>query len=78
VDSPKEITQLLAEVGRGDEVAADALFEKVYRELRALAKSYLRRERASGLAAAKRKQFLALHGHLFCEAMRDGPEGGLW
>jgi RNA polymerase sigma-70 factor, ECF subfamily len=45
VDSPKEITQLLAEVGRGDEAAAGALFEKVYGELRALAKSYLRRER---------------------------------
>jgi RNA polymerase sigma factor (TIGR02999 family) len=45
VDSPKEITQLLAEVGRGDDAAAGALFEKVYGELRALAKSYLRRER---------------------------------
>ena len=44
-DPPKEITQLLAEVGRGDDAAAAALFEKVYGELRALAKSYLRRER---------------------------------
>jgi RNA polymerase sigma factor (TIGR02999 family) len=41
----KEITQLLGEAGRGDEAAVDALFEKVYKELRGLAKNYLRRER---------------------------------
>lgn len=43
--TPKEITLLLAQAGRGDEAAANALFEEVYRELRGLAKSYLRRER---------------------------------
>jgi RNA polymerase sigma-70 factor, ECF subfamily len=44
-DSRKEVTQLLVEVGRGDERAVSALFERVYAELRGLAKNYLRRER---------------------------------
>ena len=44
--SQKGVTQLLAEVSRGDQAAVDALFEKVYRELRGLAKEYLRHERA--------------------------------
>jgi RNA polymerase sigma factor (TIGR02999 family) len=39
------VTQLLAEVGKGDPAAAEQLFEKVYKELRGLAKNYLRRER---------------------------------
>lgn len=39
------ITRLLEEVRRGDRAATDELFEKVYRELRTLAKSYLRQER---------------------------------
>lgn len=39
------ITQLLNEISRGDQAAIDALFEKVYGELRGLAKEYLRRER---------------------------------
>ena len=33
-------------MSRGDQAAVDALFEKVYRELRGLAKEYLRHERA--------------------------------
>ncbi|MFN2501418.1 MAG: sigma-70 family RNA polymerase sigma factor [Pyrinomonadaceae bacterium] len=41
----KEITQLLAEMKSGDQAAADALFERVYAELRRLARGYLRRER---------------------------------
>jgi RNA polymerase sigma factor (TIGR02999 family) len=40
-----DVTRLLAEAGRGDEAAAATLFEKVYQELRVLAKNYLRRER---------------------------------
>lgn len=43
--SQKDVTQLLAQVGRGDEHASAALFEKVYVELRSLARNYLRRER---------------------------------
>lgn len=39
------VTALLAEVRAGDQVAIDALFEKVYGELRALAGAYFRRER---------------------------------
>jgi RNA polymerase sigma factor (TIGR02999 family) len=39
------VTQLLSEVGRGDEGAAAVLFERVYAELRGLARSYLRKER---------------------------------
>jgi RNA polymerase sigma factor (TIGR02999 family) len=39
------VTQLLSQVGSGDPAAVDQLFEKVYRELRGLAKNYLRRER---------------------------------
>jgi len=40
-----DVTQLLSEVRRGDQAAIDALFEKVYGELRALAGDYFRRER---------------------------------
>jgi RNA polymerase sigma factor (TIGR02999 family) len=40
------VTELLAEVSQGDQAAAGALFEKVYKELRALAKGYLRHERS--------------------------------
>jgi RNA polymerase sigma-70 factor (ECF subfamily) len=39
------ITQLLAEAGRGNQQAASALFERVYDELRAIAKNYLQDER---------------------------------
>jgi len=39
------VTELLSEVSRGDQAAIDALFEKVYGELRALAGDYFRRER---------------------------------
>jgi RNA polymerase sigma factor (TIGR02999 family) len=39
------VTQLLAEVRQGNQAAIDALFEKVYGELRALAGDYFRRER---------------------------------
>jgi RNA polymerase sigma factor (TIGR02999 family) len=40
-----DITQLLEEVRKGDKPATDKLFEEVYRELRKLAKDYLRQER---------------------------------
>lgn len=40
-----EITELLAELGRGNETAREPLFESVYEELRALARSRLRSER---------------------------------
>ena len=43
--SPAEITQLLNEVRAGDKSATDKLFEEVYKELRKLAKDYLRQER---------------------------------
>lgn len=39
------ITRLLEEVRRGDSAATDELFEKVYRELRTVARNYLRQER---------------------------------
>lgn len=39
------ITRLLEDVRRGDGVATDELFEKVYKELRTLARNYLRQER---------------------------------
>jgi RNA polymerase sigma factor (TIGR02999 family) len=43
--SQADITQLLIEASHGDKGATDVLFEKVYRELRKLAKDYLRQER---------------------------------
>lgn len=43
--SQADITQLLIEASHGDKAATDVLFEKVYRELRKLAKDYLRQER---------------------------------
>lgn len=43
--SRADITQLLIEASQGDKAATDVLFEKVYRELRKLAKDYLRQER---------------------------------
>lgn len=43
--SEADITQLLEEVRKGDKTATDVLFEEVYRELRKLAKDYLREER---------------------------------
>lgn len=39
------VTRLLSQAGAGDQEAVDALFEKVYGELRGLAKNYLRDER---------------------------------
>lgn len=41
----KEVTQLLLAAGRGDEKAVSVLFEKVYDELRGIARNYLRDER---------------------------------
>lgn len=35
--------------------------------------SHLRRERGTGLAAAKREQFRRQHGHLFCERCEMDP-----
>jgi len=43
--SPHEITQLLAEWSKGNQAALDKLYPLVYKELRRLAHSYLRRER---------------------------------
>ena len=40
------VTQLLREAGRGDEQAVGLLFERVYDELRSIARGYLRDERA--------------------------------
>ena len=45
VETPKDVTVLLAKWGEGDREALDALTPLVYNELRKLAKSYLRRER---------------------------------
>jgi RNA polymerase sigma factor (TIGR02999 family) len=39
------VTQLLLQASAGDQQAVDALFEKVYGELRGLAKNYLQNER---------------------------------
>ncbi len=44
-DRAREVTRLLSEIERGDTDAAARLFPIVYDELRALADSYLRRER---------------------------------
>lgn len=35
--------------------------------------SHLKRERASGLAAAKKAEFVRVHGHLFCELCKMDP-----
>src|SRR6185436_18489826 len=43
--SQADITLLLEEVRKGDKPATDQLFEEVYKELRKLAKNYLRQER---------------------------------
>ena len=44
--SPSEVTQILGELCDGDSSAADRLLPVVYDELRMLARSFLRRERA--------------------------------
>ncbi len=41
-----DVTQLLIEASHGNKAATDVLFEKVYKELRKLAKNYLREERS--------------------------------
>ena len=46
-DAPQTgVTQLLLQASAGDQKAVDALFEKVYGELRGLAKNYLQDERS--------------------------------
>lgn len=40
-----QVTEMLLQAGTGDQKAVDALFEKVYGELRGLAKNYLQDER---------------------------------
>lgn len=45
-ESPQNVTVLLAKWGQGDREALDVLTPLVYNELRKLAKSYLRREKA--------------------------------
>lgn len=45
-DAPQEVTRLLQAWGEGDHKALDRLMPLVYDELRRLAESYLRRERA--------------------------------
>jgi RNA polymerase sigma factor (TIGR02999 family) len=42
-----EVTELLAELGRGNETARELLFESIYEELRVLARSRLRSERTA-------------------------------
>ena len=44
-ESPGEVTQLLAELRRGDAAAGDRLLPMVYAELRQLAGKYMRGER---------------------------------
>lgn len=46
-DSTKEVTQLLAAVRNGDQKAHDQLLPQVYDELRRLAASHMRKERAN-------------------------------
>ena len=47
-DAPQTgVTQLLLQAGAGNQQAVDALFEKVYGELRGLAKNYLQDERSN-------------------------------
>lgn len=46
MSSPEDIDRLLAEQGDGDREALDRLLRLVYRELRAVAESYLRHERS--------------------------------
>lgn len=46
MQSPEEITRLLIDWGKGDQVALERLMPLVYSELRRLAGNYLRRERA--------------------------------
>jgi RNA polymerase sigma-70 factor (ECF subfamily) len=41
----RDITELIADVRRGDDAAAEDLFRRVYRELRQIAAHYMRRER---------------------------------
>ena len=41
----RDITELIADVRRGDNAAAEDLFRRVYHELRKLAASYMRHER---------------------------------
>ena len=41
----RDITELIADVRRGDDAAAEDLFRRVYRELQHLAAHYMRRER---------------------------------
>jgi RNA polymerase sigma factor (TIGR02999 family) len=45
-NAPADVTQLLAAMQKRDEAASDQLFSIVYNELRKLAASYMRRERA--------------------------------
>ena len=44
VSSPKEVTRLLVDWGKGDQAALDDLLPLVYEELRRVAGSYMRRE----------------------------------
>jgi len=46
-DSTSEATRLLLDLSAGDAQAAEALFPLIYEDLRGLATSYLRRERAN-------------------------------
>jgi RNA polymerase sigma factor (TIGR02999 family) len=46
-DARQEITRLLQEASRGDEQAVGLLFERVYDELRVIARNYLRDERSN-------------------------------
>lgn len=57
-------------VAKGDDVSASDPNEdpeRVWAEGSPKRISHLRRERARGLAEAKKREFIAKHGHLFCE-----------
>ena len=71
-DSPQTgVTQLLLQASAGDQTAVDALFEKVYGELRGLAKNYLQDERPDHTLQATalvHEAYLRLVGSQLCSA----------
>lgn len=68
---PQEITEVLARISRGDELATEALLPLLYAELRALAGSYFR-----GRAAGQTLQPTALVHEAFLKL--TGSEGAAW
>jgi hypothetical protein len=64
-------------VPKGKQATTDTVLitdeDRVWSEGRPRLITHLRRERGSGLAAAKRDQFRAIHGRLFCERCNLDP-----